>query len=74
MQTFHPLPVIAKWEHALKQTQNISPGVQADIHPNPITRTAEKVNFTAWLMSHTVAASLIALVATGKDHCAVCYE
>jgi hypothetical protein len=58
----------------LKQTQNISPGVQANIHPNPITRTAEKVNFTAWLMSHTVAASLIALVATGKDHCAVCYE
>jgi hypothetical protein len=51
------------------QTHNVSPGVQADIHPNSITRAAEKVNLPAWLMSHTVAASLNAIVATGKDHC-----
>jgi hypothetical protein len=31
-----------------------------------------KVNLAAQVMSHTVAASLNAIVATGKDHCALC--
>jgi hypothetical protein len=33
-----------------------------------------KVNLAAQVMSYTVAASLSALVATGKDQCTVCYE
>jgi hypothetical protein len=44
------------------------------IHLNPTTGSAEKVNLAPWVMSHTVAASLNASVATGKDHCFVCYE
>jgi hypothetical protein len=32
------------------------------------------VNLAAQVMSHTVAESLNALVATGKDHCTICYE
>jgi hypothetical protein len=31
-----------------------------------------KVNLAAQVVSHTVAASLNALVATGKEHCALC--
>jgi hypothetical protein len=33
-----------------------------------------KVNLAAQIMSHNVAASLNTLLATGKDHCTVCYE
>jgi hypothetical protein len=33
-----------------------------------------KVNLAAQVMSHTVAAGLNTLVATGKDHCTVWYE
>jgi hypothetical protein len=33
-----------------------------------------KLNLAAQVMSHTVAASLSALVATGKGQCTVCYE
>jgi hypothetical protein len=33
-----------------------------------------KVNLAAQVMSHMVAASLSALVATGKDHCILCHE
>jgi hypothetical protein len=32
------------------------------------------VNLAAQVMNHTVAASLIVLVAAGKDQCTVCYE
>jgi hypothetical protein len=32
------------------------------------------VNVAAQGMSHTVAVSLSAIVATGKDQCTVCYE
>jgi hypothetical protein len=46
---------------------------QADIHLNPTARNIE-VNLAPLVISHTVAASLSALVATGKDHCTVCYE
>jgi hypothetical protein len=33
-----------------------------------------KVNLAAQVMSHTVAASLNVLVASGKEHCTVCCE
>jgi hypothetical protein len=33
-----------------------------------------KVNLAAQTMSHTVAAGISALVATGKNQCTVCYE
>jgi hypothetical protein len=33
-----------------------------------------KVNLAAQVMSHTVAGSLSALVATGKDQYTACYE
>jgi hypothetical protein len=33
-----------------------------------------KVSLAAQVISHTVAASLNALVATGKDHCTLCSE
>jgi hypothetical protein len=41
---------------------------------HPIAQSAMKVNSAAQVMSHTVAASLSALVAAGKDQCTVCYE
>jgi hypothetical protein len=45
-----------------------------DTHLNPTAQSAMKVNLAAQVMSHTVAAGLSTLVATGKDHCTVCYE
>jgi hypothetical protein len=45
-----------------------------DTYLNPTAQSAMKVSFAAHVMSHTVAASLNALVATGKDHCTVCFE
>jgi hypothetical protein len=45
-----------------------------EIHPNPAAQCTMKVNFTPQGMSHTVATSYIALVATGKDHWTVCFE
>jgi hypothetical protein len=42
-----------------------------DTHLNPIAQSTMKVSLAAHVMSHTVAASLNALVATGKDHCTV---
>jgi hypothetical protein len=45
-----------------------------DTHLNPTAQSAMKVNLAAQIMSHIVAASLNALVATGKEHCTVCYE
>jgi hypothetical protein len=41
---------------------------------NPTAQSAVKVNLAAQIMSHSVAASLSALVATGKKQCTVCYE
>jgi hypothetical protein len=41
---------------------------------HPTAQNAVKANLAAQVMSHTVAASLSALVATGKDQCTVCYN
>jgi hypothetical protein len=43
-------------------------------HLNPTAQSAMKVNLAGQVMNHTVAAGLSTLVATGKDHCTVCYE
>jgi hypothetical protein len=44
------------------------------MHLNPTGGSAEKVNLASQVMSHAVAASLNALVVTGKGHCTVCYQ
>jgi hypothetical protein len=41
---------------------------------HPTAQSSKKVNLAAQIMSHTVAASLSALMATGKNQCTVCYE
>jgi hypothetical protein len=41
---------------------------------HPTAESAMKVNLAAQVLSHTVAASRSALVATGQDQCTVCYE
>jgi hypothetical protein len=72
------LPVIAKCEHILKVYELDKPRPfhqlykLTDAHLNPTVQCAMKVNLAAQLMIHTVAASLNALVAAGKDHCALC--
>jgi hypothetical protein len=38
------------------------------------SQSAMKVNLAAQIISHTVAAGLSALVATGKNQCTACYE
>jgi hypothetical protein len=74
------VPVIAKWEHIPKLYELDKPRLfrqlykLTDTHLNPSAQSAMKVSFAAQVMSHTVATSLSALVATGKDHCTVCYE
>jgi hypothetical protein len=74
------LLVTAKWEHILKlyKLDKSRPFCQlyklTDTHFNPTEQSAMKVNLAAQVMSHTVAASLNALVATGKDQLTVCYE
>jgi hypothetical protein len=76
MQTFHPLIVIADWEHTLKlyelDKQEVSP---ADRHP-PEPKYTEHVKVTLALrvMTHIVTAILNVLVAEGKNHCTECYE
>jgi hypothetical protein len=72
------LTVIAKWEHISKVYELDKPRLfhqlykLTDTHFNSTTQSAMKVNLAVQLMSHTVAASLNALVATGKDRCALC--
>jgi hypothetical protein len=78
MQTFHPLPAVAKWEHMLRLCELDKPTYfhkihkQADIHLNSNALSSEKVNLTLWDMSHTIAASLSTLMARGEDHCTMC--
>jgi hypothetical protein len=44
------------------------------IQPSPAAASTFTVEETSQVMSQTVATILNALVATGKDHCTVCYE
>jgi hypothetical protein len=71
------LPVTAKWEHISNvynwDKQNI---VQAcyklkDAHLTPLAQNAMKVSLAAQVMSHTVGATLNAVVSQGKEHCSV---
>jgi hypothetical protein len=39
---------------------------------HPTAQSTKKVSLAVQVMSHTVAASICALVATGKDQCTVC--
>jgi hypothetical protein len=74
------LPVIAKREHILKLYELDKPRPfrqlykLTGIHLNPTAQSSLKMSLAAQVMSHTVAARLSAVVATGKDHCTVCYE
>jgi hypothetical protein len=43
-----------------------------DTHLNPIAQSIMKMNLTAQVMSHTLAAGLNTLVDTGKDQCTLC--
>jgi hypothetical protein len=72
------LPVVAKWDHILKLYELDKPipfhqlYKLIDAHLNPTGQSTAKVNLAAQGMSHTVAASLNALVATDKGqsmHC-----
>jgi hypothetical protein len=74
------LPVTAKWDHILKlyELDKPTPFRQlyklTDTHLNPTGQSVMKVKLAAQVMSHTVAASLNAPVATGMDQCTVYYE
>jgi hypothetical protein len=74
------IPVIAKWDHILKLYELYKARLfrqlykLTDTHLNPTAQSTMKVSLAAQVMSHTVAASLKTLVATGKNHCTVCYE
>ena len=68
------LPVIAKWDHILKlyEIDKTRPFRLlyrlTDTHLNPTAQSSMNVRLAAQVMSHTVAASLNALVATGKHY------
>jgi hypothetical protein len=74
------LPVIAKWEYMLKlyELNKPSPFRQlyklTDTHLNPTAQSAMKLNLAVQVISHTVAPSLNAVVATGKDNYTLCCE
>ncbi|PNF39995.1 hypothetical protein B7P43_G15587, partial [Cryptotermes secundus] len=68
------LPVIAKWDHILKlyEIDKTRPFRLlyrlTDTHLNPTAQSSMNVRLAAQVMSHTVAASLNALVATGEHY------
>jgi hypothetical protein len=73
------LRVISKCEHILKlyDLNKPRPFCQlyklTDTHLYPATPSVMKVKLAAQAMSHSIAASINTLVATGNDHCTPSY-
>jgi hypothetical protein len=67
------LPVIAKWDHILKVLELDKSRLFRQLYKltdtllNHTVQSTMKVSLAAQVVSHTVAASLNALVVTGKD-------
>ena len=67
------LPVVATWEHIEKLYKRDKPFMirslykLTDTHLAPVTQCAMKVSLAAQVMSHTVAAGIYSLVASGKE-------
>ena len=67
------LRAVAKWEHIAKLYKRDKPYLirslykLTDTHLTPVTQCAMKVSLAAQVMSHTVAAGIYSLVASGKE-------